>query len=237
MDLLYTTCNAAQRMTLRAFADWKVEGRENVPPMGPLIIVANHQGNFDPPLLAASLPRRIWFLAKDGVFNGPVVKWFMRTYGAFPVNRHGADIRAYRWTLDQLNHDRAVVIFPEGTRSRGSLRKANPGIAGLVLKSKAPLLPVGITGTERMVNVGRVFNPTGRIRVNIGTVFSLPSIEGKVGREVMQSMTDMIMSRIAALLPQSYQGAYRIAPESSDAPKDDLTPGVENVRASEHNSP
>ena len=236
MDLLYKTCNVAQRLTLRAFADWKVEGRENVPPMGPLIIVANHQGNCDPPILAASLPRRIWFLAKDGVFKGPVVNWFMRTYGAFPVNRNGADIRAYRWTLDQLNHDRPVVIFPEGTRSRGGLRMANPGIAGLVLKSQAPLLPVGITGTERMVNVGRVFNPTGRIRVNIGTVFSLPSIEGKVQREVLQSLADIIMNRIATLLPPSYQGVYRVTPETSDAPQDALRSGVENVRGSEHNA-
>ena len=59
----------------------------------------------------------------------------------------------------------------------------------------------------------RVFNPTGRIRVNIGTVFSLPSIQGRPNREVMESLTDMIMYRIAALLPESSQGAYRTRPE------------------------
>ena len=119
MDWLYASCNVTQRFTLRAFADWKVTGRENVPSMGPLVVVANHLSNLDPPLLGASLPRRIRFLAKDTLFvGGPLVRWFLGSYGAFPVNRDGADVRAYRWALKLLNNDGALVVFPEGTRSR-----------------------------------------------------------------------------------------------------------------------
>ncbi|HBJ29759.1 MAG TPA: 1-acyl-sn-glycerol-3-phosphate acyltransferase, partial [Dehalococcoidia bacterium] len=118
MDWLYPTCNVVQRFTLRAFADWEVTGRENVPSMGPLVVVANHLSNLDPPLLGASLPRRIRFLAKDTLFvGGPLVRWFLGSYGAFPVNRDGADVRAYRWALNLLNNDGALVVFPEGTRS------------------------------------------------------------------------------------------------------------------------
>ena len=69
-DWLYRICIPLQRMTLRVFADWKVNGAENVPPMGALIIIANHQSNFDPPLLSASVPRRVYFLAKSGIFHG-----------------------------------------------------------------------------------------------------------------------------------------------------------------------
>ena len=153
MGLVRPVGNFLQRITLRLFADYKVVGCENVPPSGPLIIVANHQSNFDPPLLGAIIPRRIWFLAKDAIFKGPIAYWFLRSYGAFPLNRDQADIRAFRWVLEQLEQGDAVVIFPEGTRSKGALQKAHPGVVRLALKAQAPLLPVGITGTERLGSV------------------------------------------------------------------------------------
>lgn len=210
MDWLYHTCNTIQRFTLRTFSDWEVIGRENVPSMGPLIIVANHLSNLDPSLLGASLPRRIRFLAKDTLFvGGPLVRWFLGSYGAFPVNRDGVDVRAYRWALNQLDNDGALVVFPEGTRSRTSqLQKAKPGAVGLVLKTRAPVLPVAITGTERMGTWLRAVNPTGQIRVRIGEVFSLPDIEGRPNKEVVESLNTMIMHRVAELLPEGYRGAY-----------------------------
>ena len=209
MGFVYPAGNVVQRMTLRLFADYKVIGEENVPWMGPLIIVANHQSNLDPPLLGASVPRRIWFLAKDSMFRGPLAQWFLRSYGAFPLDREGVDVRAYRWVLNQLERGEAVAVFPEGTRRKGAMQKAHNGVVRLALKAQAPLLPVGITGTERLGTWLRVLNPTGKIRVNIGPVFSLPSIEGRLSTEVLESLTDMIMHRIAALLPDSYQGVYR----------------------------
>ena len=210
MDLLFPVVKFLQRIVLTVFADWEVTGRENVPPVGPLIVVANHQSNFDPSLLATSLPRRVQFLAKRDMFRGPLVSWFLQHYGAFPLNREGADHRAYRWILDQLQHDKAIVVFPEGTRSRGGMKKALPGVASLALKSEASLLPVGITGTGHMGTWARIFNPTGHLRVNIGRAFSLPPITGKPSKEVLDSLTDVIMTRIAALLPPSDQGEYSI---------------------------
>ena len=211
MDWLYALCNVTQRFTLRAFADWKVTGRENVPSMGPLVVVANHLSNLDPPLLGASLPRRIRFLAKDTLFvGGPLVRWFLGSYGAFPVNRDGADVRAYRWALKLLNNDGALVVFPEGTRSRnGQMQKAKPGVVGLVRSTKASILPVAITGTEHMGTWMRAVNPTGRIRVRIGEVFSLPDIEGRLSKEVTESLNTLIMQRVAELLPEEYRGEYR----------------------------
>ena len=203
--------NFLQRRTLGLFADYEVTGRENVPPMGPLIVVANHQSYVDPPILGASIPRRLWFLAKKEVFRGPVANWFFRSYGAFPLNREDRDIGAYRWVLNKLQHDGAVVLFPEGTRSPGAMKQATTGVVQLALKTQAPLLPIGITGTEHLGHFLTALHPTGRIRVNIGTVFTLPSLEGKPNKEVMQSLVDLVMQRVAALLPASYQGVYRIS--------------------------
>lgn len=208
MDWPYSIVIFLQKMALRLFADWKVEGAENVPPMGPLIIVANHQGNFDPPLLTSSLPRRLYFLAKSNVFRGALASKLLTAYGAFPVNREGGDVRAYRWVLGQLRAGKPVVFFPEGTRSRNGMIRAKPGIAQIALQSQALILPVGITGSERMGSWLRVFNPTGKFRVRIGEVFSIPPIEGKPNKEVLESISDMIMERVAQLLPESYQGVY-----------------------------
>jgi 1-acyl-sn-glycerol-3-phosphate acyltransferase len=218
MDLIYHAANFLQGLTLRAFADWRVSGREHVLPMGPLIIVANHQSNVDPTLLSTSIPRRITFLADKGIFRGPAASWFFRAYGAFPLDRERIDIGACRWLLGQLGRGQAVVVFPEGTRAAGGMRKARSGVARLALMSQAPLLPVGITGTERLGSWLRVFNPTGEIRVNIGTAFSVPSIDGRPSKAVLDSLTDMIMQRVAVLLPDRYQGVYGIkGPEATGA--------------------
>ena len=215
-DLLNTTCSIAQRGTLRLFSDWSVHGEENVPPMGPLIVVANHVSNFDPPLVSASFPRRIWFLAKKELFKGPG-KWFFTAYGAHPVNRSATDPKAYRWALDKLASDQCVMIFPEGTRSRtGAMKKAQPGVVRLAMKSQAAIVPVGITGTDGMNSPLHVFRPSGRLRINIGRAFTLPDIEGRPSAAVLQSMTDMIMERVAMMLPSEYRGVYGTDTEGNE---------------------
>ena len=196
------------RMVLRLFAHWEVSGSQNVPPMGPLIVVANHQSNIDPALLGASLSRNLFFLAKETAFSNPPARWLLNNYGAYPLKRGKIDIAAIRWALTKLSTDKTIVLFPEGTRSPGKMKKALSGVTLLALKSGAPILPVGITGTERLGPIVRVAFPTGNIRVNIGQVFSLPVIHGKLEKPQLDSMTSMIMERIAALLPESYHGVY-----------------------------
>jgi 1-acyl-sn-glycerol-3-phosphate acyltransferase len=224
---IYPASNFLQRRTLALFADFKVTGVENVPPMGPLIVVANHQSYVDPPLLGASIPRRLWFLAKKEIFQGPIADWFLKSYGAFPLDREDRDIRAYRWVLNKLQRDGVVAIFPEGTRSPRAMKHATSGVVQLALKTQAPLLPVGITGTEHLGHWLRTLHPTGRIRVNIGTVFSLPSVEGKPNKEVIESLVDTVMHRVAALLPASYRGVYEIGHDAVTTDAQAQSQGIE----------
>ena len=206
-------CSFAQRITLRLFSDWQVTGAENIPPMGPVILVVNHQSNIDPALLAVSVPRRAWFLAKADIFRGPIAVWFLKSWGGFALNREGVDVRAYRWVLNKLEQGDVVAVFPEGTRNPGGMKKAKSGVVQLALRTQAPLVPVGITGTERLGTWLRVLNPTGRLRVNIGRPFSIPTVEGKPSPELLESLTDMVMRRVAEMLPESYRGVYALAPD------------------------
>ena len=208
MALVYGTATFLMQGALRLLGDWKVEGRECVPPKGPLLIVSNHQSNMDPPILSASIPRRINFMAKRGLFHNPVASHLLKAYGAFPLNQNGGDLAAIQRSIKLLSLDAAMVIFPEGTRSPGAMRKAIPGIALIALMSGAPILPVGITGTERIGPPWQVAIPTGEFRVTIGQPFSIPPMEGKVKREQLETITTMIMERVASLLPESYRGVY-----------------------------
>ncbi len=218
MGVVYSLSNTLLRGALRIFGDWKVEGLENVPPMGPLIIVSNHQSNMDPPILAASIPRKINFMAKRGLFRNPAASQFFKAYGAFPLNESGNDLGAIQRSVRMLDRDAAIGIFPEGTRSPGGMRRAIPGIAVIALRSRAPILPVGIVGTEVIGPPWQVVMPKGAFTIRIGQPFTIPHMEGAIVRGQFEAITTMIMERVAALLPESYRGAYSLVNSGAASP-------------------
>lgn len=208
----YFGMTAAMKLALLLTTKYHVVGRESVPPAGPLIIVSNHLNAIDPSLLAASIPRSISFLAKRELFHKTILGPMIKAYGALPIKRGGA----YRATLDQilalLGRDKAVALFPEGTRSRRArLGRSKPGVALVALRSGAPILPVGISGSERITGIRSLFTRP-RITVSIGEPFTLPFLEGPVGRAQLGSLTDLLMGRIAEQLPPHYQGEYAPKP-------------------------
>lgn len=209
-DKTYAVSNSMMRGSLRLFANWTVSGRENVPMSGPLLVASNHLSNLDPPLLGASLPRRLNFIAKRGLFK-PVVGWFLRTYGAYALNpeEQGKDIEALLWMRKLLREDRAIVVFPESHRHpEGGLREGVPGVALMAVKTQTPILPVGIAGSESVGPIWRVAMPTGDISVTIGEPFTLPDIKGRLEPEQLKDLMDGVMRRIAACLPERYHGVY-----------------------------
>ena len=206
--LSYRAGNLLGRFCFRAFGRLEVAGAECVPHFGPLIVVSNHLSLNDPPLLVAAIPRPLFFIGKKELFWNPITRFFMRSFHVSPFNRSAAGIDAMRVLMQNLERDRAVVIFPEGTRSPDyTMQKGMLGVVYLAMKSQAPILPVAVTGTEKFP-LWRIPFPFRRMKASIGPPFTLPVIEGKPSKEVMSSLLDMVMGRIADQLPSEYRGVY-----------------------------
>jgi 1-acyl-sn-glycerol-3-phosphate acyltransferase len=214
-DKVYRLSRLIESQIIRTLARWRVDGVENVPPRGPLIVVSNHLSNMDPAVLMCGIPRRLHFLAKRDLFR-PGVAQFLSAYGAFPVdNDANHDLKGFNWCRKLLERGGAIGVFPEGTRHRtGGMQQAIPGMALLALRTQATILPVGITGTEGIGPIWRIFLPTGNFNLRIGQPFSLPVIEGRLQRPQLESFTTLIMQRVAMLLPPQYQGVYALSAAS-----------------------
>ena len=199
------------RILIRALvlpvASWQVKGRENVPE-GPLLIVCNHLHLADPPIVAASIKLKVVFMAKEELFRHRWSRFWVKNFGAFPVHRGTLDRAALRQTEYWLKQDMSVIMFPEGKRSATSeLQPAFPGSALIASRLGVPVLPVSITGTEKLRKpIEWLHRP--RITVNIGKPFQPPPANGKMTRAELNRLTNYIMEQIAGLLPPEYQGVY-----------------------------
>jgi len=186
----------------------QVRGRENIPSQGPVLVVANHLNLTDPPLLGISLSRQTMFMAKEELFRSRFLGYFIRGFGVFPVHRGRPDKQALRQAKQVLADGLALVMFPEGTRSRNAqLQPALSGSALVACRNGVPILPVGIAGTEKIRGVAWLLRRP-QITVNIGHPFSLPPVKGKLTIGELAELTSHIMERIAELLPQEYRGNY-----------------------------
>jgi 1-acyl-sn-glycerol-3-phosphate acyltransferase len=198
------------RLILAVYARVEVVGAENVPRRGGLIIASNHLNNADPGLVGAFMRRRVVFMAKDEMFQWLIMGLYFRLIGAFPVRRFEADLKGLRRAVRAVRRGQALVMFPEGTRSRtGSMGQGHPGTAVVALRTGAPILPVAVTGTEVVRLPGDFLRPFRRIKIRlvVGQPFFLPSVD-RPKAEDFDRCTDIVMGRIAALLPLQYRGYY-----------------------------
>jgi len=186
----------------------RVTGRENVPDQGPLLIAANHLSLTDPALIGGSMGRKMVFMAKEELFRSRFSSYFIRSYGSFPVSRRRFGKETLNEAEQWLAKGVALVMFPEGKRSKDAqLQPAFAGSALIASRIGAPILPVGITGTEN-IRGATWWLRRPEVTVNIGQPFNLPPASGKLTRADLAQLTDSVMEHIAELLPHQYRGHY-----------------------------
>jgi 1-acyl-sn-glycerol-3-phosphate acyltransferase len=198
--MLYVMSRELFRVFLKIVGRLKVIGRENVPKTGGLILASNHISYLDPPTVGMGVNRSVHFMAKEELFHNRFAAAWMRSIGTFPVRRGTADRKAIKQALQYLANGEIVCLFPEGTRSPdGSLQKAEMGIGMFALKSHAPVVPVAIIGTDKVLPVhgGLHFHP---VTIIYGEPITFPDLyEIKESRESYEEVGRRVMAAIAEL--------------------------------------
>ena len=168
----------------------KITGKEHIPPTGAVIICSNHIHGMDALGLAMCAKRQIFFMAKQELFKVPILGFLLRKVGAFPVDRSNTDLTAYRHTMQILKDGKALGIFSQGTRAQ-DFENVKGGVAVFALKSGAPIVPVGISGSYRIFS---------RMRINIGPPISMEQYQGrKVKSDLVDEIMAEIVSKVSAL--------------------------------------
>ncbi|OGR81669.1 MAG: hypothetical protein A2X32_03885 [Elusimicrobia bacterium GWC2_64_44] len=156
------------RTFFRLFNRIRVEGLENIPPTGPLIVACNHLSNADPPALLSylALVRLPNIIAKKELFSIFPLSYFLPRWGAIPVDRvrEGGDLGALRGCLTALKRGGCLVIFPEGTRAKGRKLKPKPGVALMAHKAGTPVLAARIFNSENFSKLGKITIKYGSVR-------------------------------------------------------------------------
>jgi 1-acyl-sn-glycerol-3-phosphate acyltransferase len=189
----------------------EVEGRENIPADGAYIIAYNHISLFEPPLLICFWPELPEALAGADVFERPGQNFFVRVYDAIPVKRGEYDRNVIERMIAVLGAGRPLMIAPEGGRSHElGLRRGQPGVAYLMDLLDVPVVPVGIRGTDDHMLRRALKGQRPRLQMRIGEPIKLPPINGRGAerRAMRQANADLVMRRIAELLPARYHGVY-----------------------------
>ena len=192
-----------------------IEGRENVPKDGGLLVISNHIASADPPILGAKFPRPLHFMAKIEWFKSPVAGFLGRQFLCFPVVRHTADRSALRYTLHLLERGQAVCIYPEGTRAEDArIHPVEAGVGFLARRSGAPILPVAMWGTENVLPAkGTHWPRAADCYMVFGKPFHLPRAD-----MTNQEAADHMMSRVAEMLPSAYRGAFESSGTRTESP-------------------
>ena len=166
----------------------KVTGRENLPAEGACILCSNHLSDWDPFLLACALPRQVVFLAKKELFETPVVRWFVKKMGAFPVNRGSADLSAIRKCMSVVKEGEVLGIFPQGHRYKADdHRKLESGAALVALRTRTPIVPVHISAPLRCFH---------RVRIEVGAPVELADLFGKSDAASLETATQRLTDAI-----------------------------------------
>jgi len=167
-------------------------------PRGGVILCPNHLSNFDPPVVAASTQKSLYFMAKKELFKNPIFGWYLRHLHTFPVDRTTFDRGAFRKAISLLNENKNVIIFPEGTRKKdpslklGEIKRA---VSYIIYNTKNKIVPVCIKGTDKWMRLRR-------FEIKFGEPFDVEERGEKFSKEVAEKISQKIRQKILELMDE-----------------------------------
>jgi 1-acyl-sn-glycerol-3-phosphate acyltransferase len=214
----------------------KVEGRERVPKRGPVILACNHRSFLDSIFIPMVVHRRVTFVAKAEYFDDAKTAWFFRGCGQIPIRREGgsASERALASATEVLRKGGVFGIYPEGTRTRdGFLHRGHTGIARLSMRNNAPIVPIGMIGSDEVQPVDRKMpNLFRRVTIRFGEPIDPQRYAGQENEHLaLRELTDEVMFEIGELSGYQYVDTYATK-QAEDVPTDVArVAGYADVRA------
>ena len=199
----YTLCNLVGKVAF----DFKVYGRENLIEDGPAILASNHQSYLDPPCIGMACRNDIYYLARNTLYQRPLIGPLLKRLNTVPVDRDRGDVSSIKTIIRLLRSGHRVIIFPEGTRSSdGKLQPARAGLGMIIAKTLAPVVPVRVFGSfEALPRVGGIKLRPVSVVVGKPMRFSEDALKGD--RDVYQKLSNQVMEKIASLeLPAERRG-------------------------------
>ena len=179
----------------------KVEGRENVPAEGIFILAPTHRSILDTPIASGVTRRRMRFMGADKWWSNKYFGRLLTACGGFPVSRGTADREALRRCIELLHNGEPLVMFPEGERKSGPIvQPLFEGATYIAMKTGAPIVPVGIGGSERAMPKGAKFIYPRKLHVVIGKPMSVPVVENsKLQRDATRALTQDLHAELQRL--------------------------------------
>ncbi len=199
----------AMKLGLRIMCRIDAPDLNKVPMQGPLIIISNHTGSIEAPIVYGELyPRWITAWAKVESWDNWFLNFIFNLWGIIPIHRGEADMTALKKALAAIKDGAVFGVAPEGTRNKtGRLIRAKPGVAVLAMMSGAPIYPISNWGGENFLKNLKKLKRTD-FHIRVGEPFKIETNGVKVTNEMRQEIVDDMMYRVAALLPEEYRGEY-----------------------------
>jgi 1-acyl-sn-glycerol-3-phosphate acyltransferase len=204
-DLVYKAVTRFLGLLCFAYFRVKVRGAK-IPATGAVILAPVHRSFVDFLIVGTTVThRKVFFMAKDDLWKSKLMGNFLETFGAFPVNRDGADRLALDRAQAVLERGDVLILFPEGTRRKGpKIEELHEGAAFLSARTGAPIMPIGIGGTSGAMPKGAKIPRPVKVNLLIGPEIEAPARgeKGRVARSKVHALTEELTSELQDLYDQ-----------------------------------